>query len=98
MSLFTTRRALVAAVALGASALPFIADVGVAQAATTTGYAFLWADQPSTASYTPSTSFQGNSMGGTNTIVRNGTGDYTITLPGMAGNGGDGGNVQVTAY
>jgi hypothetical protein len=59
------------------------------------GIAFLWANEPTTASYTPSTSFQYNSTGGTNTIVRNGTGNYTATLPGLTTIGGD---VQVTAY
>src|SRR4051794_15220389 len=98
MTLHLSRRSLLVAAALGASTLPFVADIGVAQAASTNGYAFLWADQPTSASYTPSTTYQTNSLGGTNTIVRNGTGDYSITLPGMAGQGGDGGNVQVTAY
>jgi hypothetical protein len=95
MPLFKFRRTLLVVAALAASAVPFVADVGVAQAAVTSGYAILWADQPTAASYTPNTSFQHNSMNADNTIVRNGVGNYTVTLPGL---GGDGGNVQVTAY
>jgi hypothetical protein len=97
MSLLTSRRALLAAVALGASALPFVADVGVAEAAVTTGFAFVKADQPFTTSYTPSTNHQANSLGGTNTVVRNGTGNYTVTFPGFAGQGNEGGNPQVSS-
>ena len=36
---------------------------------------------PAAAAYTPSTNHQFNSTGATNTIVRNSTGDYTVTLP-----------------
>lgn len=95
MSLFKSRRTVLVTAALAASALPFVADVDVAQAAVTSGYAVLWADQPTAASYTPNTSFQFSSMNVDNTIVRNGVGNYTVTLPGL---GGDGGNVQVSAY
>ena len=59
------------------------------------GLAFLWANQPTSASYTPALAHQYNSTGGTNTIVRNGAGDYTVTIPGLTRKGGD---VQVTAY
>jgi hypothetical protein len=59
------------------------------------GLAFLWADEPTTASYTPELEYQYNSTGGTNTILRNSVGNYYATLPGFTGNGGD---VQVTAY
>ncbi|MFI5937313.1 hypothetical protein [Actinoplanes sp. NPDC051494] len=62
-------------------------------ASTTTGY--LWADQPSAASYTPSPTYQWNSAGGTNTVQRQGPGSYVVRLPGL---GTTGGHVQVTAY
>lgn len=55
----------------------------------------VWADQPSTASYTPSASYRFNSSGGTNTISRSGVGAYTVRLPGLAASAG---NVKVTAY
>jgi hypothetical protein len=57
--------------------------------------AFLWADQPTAASYTPDTNFQYNSTGGTDTVERLGTGYYRATLPGLTRSGG---NAQVTAY
>src|SRR6202008_2566056 len=47
------------------------------------------------ASYTPSTYHQFNSTGATNTIVRHSTGDYTVTLGGLASSGG---TVKVTAF
>jgi hypothetical protein len=53
------------------------------------------ADQPTEASYTPDPAYQYNSTGGPNTMVRNGTGSYTATIPGLTKKGG---NVQVTAY
>jgi hypothetical protein len=59
------------------------------------GLAFLWADEPTSASYTPELDYQYNSTGGTNTILRNSVGNYTATLPGFTANGGD---VLVTAY
>lgn len=59
------------------------------------GIAFLWADQPTEASYTPNLAYQYNSTGATNTMVRNGTGSYTAAIPGLTKKGG---NVQVTAY
>ncbi len=57
--------------------------------------AFLWANQPTTASYTPSTTYQYNVTGGTNTITRSGTGNYSANLPGLTTTGG---TVIVTAY
>jgi len=55
---------------------------------------FLWANQPTSASYTPDSNWNYNSRGGTNTVTRSGTGVYTATFPGLRG----GGNPQVTAY
>lgn len=66
-------------------------DIGTS----TKGLAFLWADQPSSASYTPSSSYQYNSTGATNTMTRSSTGVYTAHLPGLDKVGG---HVQVTAY
>ncbi len=57
--------------------------------------AYLWADQPSSASYTPSASYSYNSRGGTNQVTRSGVGVYQASLPGFTTGGG---NVQVTAY
>jgi hypothetical protein len=59
------------------------------------GLAFLWANDASSASYTPSTSYQYNSTGGVNTMTRSGPGIYTAILPGLTTAGG---TVQVTAY
>ena len=56
---------------------------------------YLWANQPSTASYTPSALYQYNSTGQKNTISRGGVGSYTVTFPGVSVNGG---SVEVTAY
>jgi hypothetical protein len=57
------------------------------------GLAFVWDGDAST-SYTPSI-YSYNSTGGANAITHNGTGSYTVTLPGLTKTGGD---VQVTAY
>jgi hypothetical protein len=57
--------------------------------------AYLWADQPTSASYTPSRFYSYNSRGGTNTVTRSGVGAYQASLPGFTTVGG---NVQVTAY
>ena len=40
---------------------------------------YVWANQPTAASYTPSLPYQYNSGGGTDTITRSGTGSYTTT-------------------
>ncbi len=65
-------------------------------------HGWVWANNASSASYTPSTSYQWNSENETNTITRSGAGVYTVHFPelgasGISGNG-RGGNVQVTAY
>src|SRR6185437_2962963 len=46
------------------------------------GQAFVWANQPTTASYTPSLDYQYD-FGQTITINRNGTGNYTVIIPGL---------------
>jgi hypothetical protein len=58
-------------------------------------FAYLWAEDAAAASYTPSTYHQFNSTGATNTIVRHSTGDYTVTLPGLASAGV---TVKVTGF
>ena len=55
---------------------------------------FLWADQPTAASYTPNSNWNYNNRGTPNTVTRSSTGAYTATFPGLRG----GGNPQVTAY
>jgi len=62
---------------------------------TTPSVAFLWANQPTTASYTPELEYQYNAGGGTNTITRSSTGNYTANLPGFSATGG---TVIVSAY
>jgi hypothetical protein len=57
--------------------------------------AYLWADQPGAACYTPSSTWSYNSTGGTNTICRLATGTYKATLPGL---GAQNGNVMITAH
>jgi hypothetical protein len=90
-----SRLVALAALTAASAAVGLATDVGVAQAAPVAGYGFVWADSPSTGSYTPSTPYQANSTGATNTIVRESTGVYVVTMPGI---GGEEGNVQVTAY
>jgi hypothetical protein len=57
--------------------------------------AYVWANQPSTASYFPSAPYQANSTGATNRITRSGVGTYRVILPNL---GVAAGHVQVTAY
>ncbi|MGW1763102.1 hypothetical protein ACWCQL_03245 [Streptomyces sp. NPDC002073] len=58
-------------------------------------FGYVWANQPTSPSYTPAASYQFNSSGAANTITRSGTGSYTVRLPSI---GSDAGHVQVTAY
>jgi hypothetical protein len=58
--------------------------------------AYLWADQPSAATYVPYAAYQFNSSGSTNTVTRTGVGAYKAVLPNVGGNWE--GHVQVTAY
>jgi hypothetical protein len=57
--------------------------------------AYVWADQPTTASYTANSGYSWNSKGGTNTIQREGKGLYAVNLAKFTATGG---NVLVTAY
>ena len=56
--------------------------------------AFAWASQPSTASYTPNSSYSFDPYGGI-TVTRSGTGVYQVAF---AGPGGAGGTAQVNTY
>jgi hypothetical protein len=58
--------------------------------------AYAWADQPTTASYAPSSFYRSNPNGGGVSITRSSTGRYTVAWSGLALL--DGGDVQVTAY
>jgi len=60
--------------------------------------AYLWANNPSSPSYTPSTTYSWNGNRPDPTIQRISTGRYQVTLPGLAPAGAEGGHVQVTAY
>lgn len=61
--------------------------------------AYLWADQPTAASYTPSATHAWNGTRPAPTIVRTGVGAYTVTLPQLGASvSGELGNVQVTAH
>jgi hypothetical protein len=60
----------------------------------TKGIAFVYADSPTTASYTPELAHQYNSTGGTNSIARSAAGNYTVYIPGLASIHS---SVQVTA-
>jgi hypothetical protein len=57
--------------------------------------AYVWANNPSAASYTPSLPRQFNPTGAFNTITRTGTGSYSVRLPGL---GAQAGHAQVSAY
>ena len=62
------------------------------------GSAFVWANQPSSASYLPSPAYQWNSrhsFTAVNTITRTAVGSYTVRLPDL---GAVSGTVLVTAY
>lgn len=59
--------------------------------------AYVWANQPSGASYTPAENYQFNSTGALNSVQRTGAGEYIVSLPGIVG-GKSGGNAQVTAF
>jgi hypothetical protein len=66
------------------------------QSAADAGYlGHVWANQPTTASYTPSAAYQYNAKGLANTITRGAAGSYVVRLPGLGITGGD---VKVTAY
>ncbi|MCA8947919.1 MAG: hypothetical protein KDE27_00355 [Planctomycetes bacterium] len=62
------------------------------------GNAYVWAGQPTTSSYTPAANYS-QTPTGTPSIVRTGTGAYTVTLPGLGqSTSGELGTVQVATY
>ena len=63
-----------------------------------TGIAFAWADGPSSATYTPSTSYSYNPTGGGVNITRSSTGQYTVTFSGLNAALLSGGDVRATSY
>jgi hypothetical protein len=77
---------------------PYSADFSLfyqSRSAATGGWAgFVWADQPTAASYTPNSNYNYNNRGGVNTVTRQSAGVYTVTFPSLRA----GGNPQVTAY
>ncbi|MFN3242820.1 MAG: hypothetical protein ACE37K_15070 [Planctomycetota bacterium] len=60
--------------------------------------AYLWANNPTAASYTPSAIYAWNGNRAAPTIQRLNTGHYRVRLPGLAPLGAEGGHVQVTPY
>src|SRR5262245_49816001 len=56
--------------------------------AATTGWAYLWANQPGPASYTPDLRYQYNSTGAANTVTTVGVGQYRVFLPNLGANAG----------
>jgi hypothetical protein len=58
-------------------------------------WGYVWANQPTTSSYTPSTAYQTNSSGALNTISRTSTGVYTVKFPNLAASAG---MAHATAY
>ncbi len=58
--------------------------------------AFVWADDPAAASYTPSLHYQYNSAGGPIRAHRSGLGTYAVDIPGLIAL--DSSNVQVSRY
>ena len=84
----------------GKTGAPLNADFSVMYQARTIAplwgaIAFMWADQPTAAAYTPSSSYSFNSSGGVNTVTRSSPGRYFAKLPGFSKAGG---NPQVTAF
>ena len=69
--------------------------VPVLVAAQKSGY--VWANEPASASYIPSSTFSFNSSGGAISITRSGVGTYNVRFSGL-GSAATGGNVLVTAY
>lgn len=56
--------------------------------AATDGFAYVWANQPTTASYDPSPLYSFNSTGAVNHVVRITTGQYEVQLPNLGVSGG----------
>jgi hypothetical protein len=91
------------ALILAVYAMPAMADPGRG----TTVLCYVWANSPTTASYSPSSfySYNANGKASANIITRTGVGAYTVTCRGVGGAAlgggtgwGPGGHVQVTSY
>jgi hypothetical protein len=78
----------------GAGSATPVANAGQALTQVTESVGYVWADQLTTASYTPAQNYSMNSTGGANTVSRLGTGRYRVIMNGLA----SGGNAQVAAY
>src|SRR5437867_2159278 len=94
------RHTILLALAAAAAVMAPLAVSATAHAAPTgpRGSAFVWANRPSTASYTPSATYQWNSHhpgAAVNTITRTGKGSYTVRLPGLDAKSG---TAIATAY
>ena len=94
------RHTMLLALAAAAAVMAPLAVSATARAAPTgpRGSAFVWANHPSTASYTPSATYQWNSHhpgAAVNTITRTGKGSYTVRLPGLDAKSG---TAIATAY
>ena len=61
------------------------------------GFGFVWADNASADSYTPSPNYSYNSAGGPITVSRTDPGSYSVRFAGLGGES-PGGHVQITAY
>ncbi len=76
---------LVAAVLVGSMAgwASPVAASNLSQASVSSPLAWLWANEPTTDSYSPDARYSFNSTGAENTVTRNGAGDYTANFPGV---------------
>lgn len=63
-----------------------------------TNFAHAWANEPTSASYTPSLIYSRNPSGGPITATRTSPGIYSITFAGLSAYGFNGGHVEVTAH
>ncbi|MFZ5442301.1 MAG: M4 family metallopeptidase [Myxococcota bacterium] len=62
------------------------------------GLGYAWADQPTTASYSPNAGYAHDAAGGAISITRSAVGRYAVRFPGLGGGTIAGGTVQVTPY
>ena len=80
-------------------AVAVLAAPATAQTLSDAVEAYVWGNDPTAASYTPSTTYAYNVSGGVNTVARTDVGRYTVTLGGIPSYRDDNlGNVQVSAY
>jgi hypothetical protein len=66
------------------AALDTIFTAALTRPISSSRFGYVWANSPSSASYTPSTTYQYNSTFATNTITRLGAGTYRVRLPAWA--------------